>query len=242
MDFRNLQAAQRKSAQDMAAWDNKGFSVTPSVDAEIEKLNQRRGMLSAQLEKQYQHPPLIDMGSSPSSSIRDWSGFEFDSPQTKQNKIQAQQIADQQAFSLAAEARQNAHQEQMQAESLKAQKEMQAENQAFQAAHSGGGGGCFITTATVNSLGISNGEDVLNEFRYFRDDWLKNQPNGDEIIARYYDIAPKIVSAMGNLKSVYGVIWEKYLKPCREFIQQKNNAAAFSLYREMCLRLESKFL
>jgi hypothetical protein len=107
---------------------------------------------------------------------------------------------------------------------------------------SGGGGGCFITTATVEALGLDNGEDVLNEFRGFRDNWLAEQKGGNDLIAKYYETAPAIVDAVGSMKSVYLLVWEKYLKPCRDYIKNEKNDDALNVYRSMCNDLEGSFL
>ena len=113
---------------------------------------------------------------------------------------------------------------------------------AAAAGKSDGGGGCFITTATVDALGLDDGENVLNEFRGFRDNWLSNQQGGDDLIAKYYATAPAIVDSIGSMKSVYLLVWEKYLKPCQDFIKREKNDDALNLYRSMCNDLEGSFL
>lgn len=84
-------------------------------------------------------------------------------------------------------------------------------------------GGCFITTATCLNLGGTDDCYELTTFRFFRDNWLVNQPDGKSLIVEYYSVAPKIVDRIDSLKSaqeIYRQIWNDYLKPCLSLIEQ----------------------
>jgi predicted GTPase len=104
--------------------------------------------------------------------------------------------------------------------------------------------GCYITTATCKALGKPDNCYELNAFRLFRDNWLLKQPEGKEIIAEYYETAPKIVAAIEKESSkdkVYDYIWHNYLSECLFFIEQKRFSDCKSKYMEMVRKLENEF-
>ena len=65
-------------------------------------------------------------------------------------------------------------------------------------------GGCFITSAVCDSFGKPDDCYELTTFRNFRDNWLSTQPDGKNLIAQYYEIAPKIVAEIDKLPSDRG--------------------------------------
>ncbi|MFN0200452.1 MAG: CFI-box-CTERM domain-containing protein [Bacteroidia bacterium] len=108
-----------------------------------------------------------------------------------------------------------------------------------------GGGGCYITTATCQTLGKPDDCDELNAIRSFRDNWLFYQKLGPEIIERYYEIAPKIVSSIEINQcsaDIYQDIWTNHLSTFFYQIQQKKEGAALKTYLKMVNELESKYL
>ena len=68
--------------------------------------------------------------------------------------------------------------------------------------HSNGGSGsfCFISTVICKYLGKSDDCNELSTLRKYRDTWLRNQPNGQKLIAEYYNTAPLIVSKLETSK------------------------------------------
>jgi predicted GTPase len=95
---------------------------------------------------------------------------------------------------------------------------------------------CFITTATCQTL--EKGDDCfeLTTFRAFRDDWLVKQTDGKELVTEYYEVAPKIVSAIdrsANPATVYHNIWNTYLSRCLADIEAGDYPACKSRYIEM---------
>lgn len=60
---------------------------------------------------------------------------------------------------------------------------------------------CFITTAVCDSFGKADDCYELTAFRNFRDKWLVNQADGKNLIAEYYNIAPKIVEKINSLSN-----------------------------------------
>ena len=84
----------------------------------------------------------------------------------------------------------------------------------------------------------------METLRRFRDTWLKNFKKGKDVIKQYYEIAPKIVSAINetkNSKLVYDMLYEKMVKPCVTFIEQEKYQEALELYQRMTLQLEKEY-
>ena len=97
-------------------------------------------------------------------------------------------------------------------------------------------GGCFITTAACLNLGGTDDCYELTTFRFFRDNWLVNQPDGKSLIAEYYSIAPKIVDKIDSLRNaqeIYRQIWDDYLKPCLSLIEQAKYSECKLKYIDM---------
>ena len=64
--------------------------------------------------------------------------------------------------------------------------------------NSGGGGGCYITTATVDHLGFADDCDELNMLRMYRDKLAEEDPEFKKIVLEYYKTAPQIVEKISN--------------------------------------------
>lgn len=105
--------------------------------------------------------------------------------------------------------------------------------------------GCFITTAVCDSFRKPDNCYELTMFRAFRDNWLKKQTDGQQLIAQYYTIAPKIVKNIDKLvdaDEIYLHIWNKYLKPCLSYIEHGKNEQCKSVYVQMVQDLYKKYL
>ena len=65
------------------------------------------------------------------------------------------------------------------------------------AAGGGDGGGCFLTEAVVGARGIEADDGpTLTALRSFRDGYMQRTPERRALVARYYEIAPRIVAAI----------------------------------------------
>ena len=105
---------------------------------------------------------------------------------------------------------------------------------------SSGGGGCFITTATTKALGYEDDNNhILTAFRAFRDSKMGGK-QGEA--SYYYDVAPKIVKAIGEDNKEYKRIWDQYLEPAYEHLVAGNDEDAYQVYKDMTLQLEKKYL
>jgi len=105
--------------------------------------------------------------------------------------------------------------------------------------------GCFITTATLVSIGKPDNCDELNAFRSFRDNWLANQLDGQELISEYYIIAPSIVNSINSVvdnKNIYRRLWTESIEPCLNLIKQNRFAEAKTFYCNFVANLRQEFL
>lgn len=103
---------------------------------------------------------------------------------------------------------------------------------------------CYITTAVCKSLGKPDECYELNLLRDYRDNYLSRQECGEELIRRYYDIAPTIVKRINrraDSAAVYQDIWQTYLKPCIAFIEHGKKKECMKLYTNMVYDLQDKY-
>lgn len=112
---------------------------------------------------------------------------------------------------------------------------------------SGGGssGGCFITTACVETRSLTDNCVELNSLRDFRDKYIQYLPNGKQIISEYYAIAPHIVAAINkspDSKYVYSNLYKRLVLKSLELIRSGKNDAAFNNYFNIVNELKSKYL
>lgn len=102
---------------------------------------------------------------------------------------------------------------------------------------------CFISTVICEYLGKSDDCAELNILRNYRDNWLRNQPEGQQLIVEYYNNAPLIVSrlkASDNYESHCQYLWDNYLQPCIYFVENKQYESCKKLYIEMYHYIETE--
>ena len=106
------------------------------------------------------------------------------------------------------------------------------------------GGGCFLTTACVEAKGLPDDCEELETLRWFRDNWLRQQPDGEAAIQRYYEIAPQIVEKINGLPDAQKQ-WERMYSeqvcPCAETIRSGKNEEAFMLYSAWVKELDAQY-
>lgn len=103
---------------------------------------------------------------------------------------------------------------------------------------------CYITTAVCEIL--KKGDDCyeLNLLRDYRDTYLASLPQGEELIRRYYDIAPTIVKHINcrdDAEEIYRSIWDTYLSPCIHMIESSRLESCRERYEEMVLKLQDTY-
>lgn len=105
---------------------------------------------------------------------------------------------------------------------------------------------CFLTTASCDTVGLTDNCWELETLRAFRDNWLQHQENGYEDILEYYYTAPKIVeavNALDNNQTVWLSLYARYIVPCAILIKCGQYKWARKRYtkmmREMATFLEA---
>jgi hypothetical protein len=103
---------------------------------------------------------------------------------------------------------------------------------------------CFITTACCEVLGLADDCFELRELRRYRDEVLAERPGGAAAIARYYELAPRILARLPDearsrrLLSVYA----RFVLPAAVAARLGLNALAYRLYVRMLEELAGEFL
>lgn len=103
---------------------------------------------------------------------------------------------------------------------------------------------CYITTAVCESFSKTDDCYELNLLRDYRDNYLKNEPEGELIIKEYYDVAPTIVKRINkkaDSRKIYENIWSRYLSPCIQMIEENKNDECKELYIEMVRNLQKEY-
>lgn len=111
--------------------------------------------------------------------------------------------------------------------------------------HQSSSSGCFLTSACTAARGLPDDCRELQTLRAYRDTWLKQTEEGAALVARYYEIAPKIVAAIDaqpNRLEIYDDIYQTMVLPCVELIGQGKYQEALELYQGKTLELEKKFI
>ncbi|MDO5603415.1 MAG: CFI-box-CTERM domain-containing protein, partial [Oscillospiraceae bacterium] len=84
----------------------------------------------------------------------------------------------------------------------------------------------------------------LTLLREYRDGYLMSQPDGAEVIRQYYDLAPSIVKHINqraDRKEIYRGVWETYLRPCIQMIEQSRPQQCKEQYIKMVQDLEKQY-
>lgn len=79
------------------------------------------------------------------------------------------------------------------------------------------GSNCFLTTATVQAVGLTDECFELRVLRRFRDTYLEHSPAGRDLVRQYYATAPAIVArinARPDAHHIWLVVYARYILPC----------------------------
>ena len=101
-----------------------------------------------------------------------------------------------------------------------------------------GGGGCFLTEAVVTKRGIeADGGPTLTALRAFRDGYMQATGARQELVRRYYEIAPRIVAAIPRAHADWAWIGDR-VDAAVAAIGAGEDDRAFGIYVDMVRRLE----
>ena len=108
----------------------------------------------------------------------------------------------------------------------------------------GESGGCYLTSACVEAMGLPDDCEELTILRDFRDNWLAKQPGGQEEIQEYYRVAPGIVAAIkagSGAKEAFAAIYRDLVLPCVETIRAGKREETWRLYRDKTNSLKENY-
>ena len=103
---------------------------------------------------------------------------------------------------------------------------------------------CFLTSACTAARGLPDDCHELTVLRNYRDNWLKQQPDGVLLIAHYYEVAPKIVEVIDKLENrlmIWDEVYREMVLPCVAMIEKGQNEDALKLYRRITEQLEERY-
>lgn len=104
--------------------------------------------------------------------------------------------------------------------------------------------GCFLTSACCSYKELPDDCYELTTLRKFRDNYLKNIPNGQIMIEEYYSIAPAIVSAIekqDNKEAIYKEIYAT-ISECVKLIESDKLDETLFVYKKMVADLSEMYL
>ncbi len=104
---------------------------------------------------------------------------------------------------------------------------------------------CYITTAVCEGLHKPQDCYELKVLRNYRDGYLASLEDGEALIEQYYDIAPTIVKRMSRRKdreTLYRGLYEEYIRPCIDLIEEGKNEECREKYQEMVGMLQNTYM
>ena len=107
-------------------------------------------------------------------------------------------------------------------------------------------GGCYLTTACVAAMGLTDRCYELDVLRSFRDNVLLRTPRGRKAVKEYYNLAPEIITAIEekegpNAINVFQGLYPEIQKIVN-FILSGNFESAFQNYKQMTSQLKTNYL
>lgn len=105
-------------------------------------------------------------------------------------------------------------------------------------------GGCYLTSACVETRGLPDDCEELTVLRNFRDNWLKQQPGGAEEVAEYYEAAPQIVAEINkraDAREIWNALYDALVAPCVKLIRCGEMERARERYKKTALKLKEQF-
>lgn len=104
-------------------------------------------------------------------------------------------------------------------------------------------GGCYLTTTCVEARGLPDDCHELTTLRRFRDEYVRGRPQGEALVAEYYDRAPALVatiSARPDGKQIFEGIYAEITQAVQH-IEHNELEAAFELYVATAQRLNDTY-
>ena len=101
-------------------------------------------------------------------------------------------------------------------------------------------GSCYLTTACVGAMGLTDDCLELTTLRWFRDSFLRKQRDGEALIEEYYQTAPDVIKRIHTLpdsKARFVRIYRELIAPCVGLVLQGKLDEAKTAYVNYTRRL-----
>ncbi len=105
-------------------------------------------------------------------------------------------------------------------------------------------GNCFLTSACVEYQGKADDCEELTVLRAFRDGYMRKTEDGEQLVKKYYEVAPKIVEHINSSdnKNKYYQYISEVVDKCVKFIAMQENERALTEYKFMVENLSKEFM
>lgn len=100
---------------------------------------------------------------------------------------------------------------------------------------------CYLTSACVEAMGLTDNCHELEVLRSFRDGYILSLPNGADEVSEYYCCAPTIVDRIknqANAKEIFEQIYRELILPCVDLIEKRKYNEAFTKYKQYTYDLQ----
>ena len=104
---------------------------------------------------------------------------------------------------------------------------------------------CYITTAVCEGVHKPENCRELVLLEQYRDEYLSSTGEGRALVRQYYDMAPTIVKRIGrkeNREEIYRTLYETYISPCVQLIEEQKNEECREKYQEMVEMLRAEYM
>ncbi|MBO5094412.1 MAG: hypothetical protein J6C33_08660 [Lachnospiraceae bacterium] len=104
---------------------------------------------------------------------------------------------------------------------------------------------CYITTAVCEGLRKPENCRELVLLEQYRDGYLASSAEGRELVRQYYDMAPTIVKRIERKEEheqIYRALYETYISPCVQLIEEQRNEECREKYQEMVEMLRAEYM
>ncbi|MBX2933771.1 MAG: hypothetical protein KF825_05965 [Ferruginibacter sp.] len=103
---------------------------------------------------------------------------------------------------------------------------------------------CFITTACVTEKGLADNCDELTTLRSLRENYMRQTPQGETLLAEYQTLGPAVVAAIShceNRKEIYDYLYQNMITPSVAMIKNGEYQDAVDWYQGFSKELKMKY-
>lgn len=104
---------------------------------------------------------------------------------------------------------------------------------------------CYITTAVCEGIHKQGNCRELMLLEQYRDSYLSSSEEGRALVRQYYDMAPTIVKRIEKKEEheeIYRTLYETYISPCVQLIEEQKNEECREKYQEMVEMLRAEYM